>query len=320
MRAPPGEGGEGAPRGGDAGRPDERDPGSFGVEPGTVLDGPRDLGLTTTYVGRVVHYLRSVGSTSTELKALAREGALAGTVVLADEQTGGRGRSGRTWFSPDGLGVWMSVLLECDLPAERLAPLSIAAAVSVADALRELTGLDVRVKWPNDLLVGDRKLGGLLVESIQTAGERVESAVLGVGLNVGLGENDLPAELAGAATSLRLALGRPVARLDVLRATLLALEGCFKRYEREGIGAFRERWRELSSTLGREVTVAAGAANTPPEQGAAGERPDQSATGIVTDLAQSGALVIQDASGADREIWFGDVTLRQVKKRGVDDD
>ena len=313
MTAPSGEGGEGAPRGGDSAERAGGDPVSLGVEPGTVLDGPRDLGLTTTYVGGVVHYLRSAGSTSIELKALAREGAAVGTVVLADEQTGGRGRSGRTWFSPDRMGVWMSVLLRCELPADKLAPLSIATAVSVAGALRGLTGLDVRVKWPNDLLVGGRKLGGLLVESMQTAGEDVRSAVLGIGLNVNLTEDDFPAELAGSATSLRLALGRPVARLDVLRATLLALEKCFERYEREGIAGFRERWRELSSTLGREVMVAPGAANTQ-EQGAAGERLNQSATGTVTDLAESGALVIQDAAGERREIWFGDVTLRQVQR------
>ncbi len=312
MTAPPGEGGEGVPRGGNAAERADGDPGDLGVEPGTVLDGPRDLGLATTCVGRVVHYLRSVGSTSTELKALAREGAAVGTVVLADEQTGGRGRSGRTWFSPDRMGVWMSVLLESGAPAERLAPLSVAAAVSVADALRELTGLDVRVKWPNDLLVGDRKLGGLLVESMQTAGEKVVSAVLGIGLNVSLTEDDFPAELAGAATSLQLAWRRPVARLDVLRATLLALEECFERYEREGIVGFRERWRELSSTLGRGVTVVPSGANTPPEQGATGERLDQSTTGTVTDLAESGALVIRDEAGATREIWFGDISLRQL--------
>ncbi len=312
MTAPPGEGGEGVPRGGDAGERAGGDPGDLGIEPGTVLDGPRDLGLMTARVGRAVHYLRSVSSTSTELKALARDGAAAGTVVLADEQTGGRGRSGRTWFSPDGLGVWMSVLLRCELPAERLAPLSVAAAVSVADALRELTGLDVRVKWPNDLLVGGRKLGGLLVESMQTAGERVVSAVLGIGLNVGLTEDDLPAELVGTATSLQLAWRRPVARLDVLRATLLALEECFERYEREGIAGFRERWRELSSTLGREVTVTPRAAGTPPAQDAIGEGSDQSVTGTVTDLAESGALVIQDEAGATREIWFGDISLRRT--------
>jgi len=308
VTAPPGEGG-------------------LGVEPGTVLDGPRDLGLATTRVGRTVHYLRTVDSTSNKLKALAREGAAVGTVVLADEQTGGRGRSGRTWFSPDRMGVWMSVLLEGGASAERLAPLSVAAAVSVADALRELTGTDVRVKWPNDLLVGGRKLGGLLVESMQTAGERVVSAVLGIGLNVSLTEDDFPVDLAGTATSLRLAVGRPVARLDVLRATVLALEECFKRYEREGIAGFRERWRELSSTLGREVTVAPAAANTPHGPGDIGERPGGTVTGIVTDLAKSGALVIQDESGATREIWFGDVSLRctgdrlkHTETRGTDDD
>jgi len=293
VTAPPGEGG-------------------LGVEPGTVLDGPRDLGLATTRVGHIIHYLRTVDSTSNKLKALAREGATVGTVVLADEQTGGRGRSGRTWFSPDRMGVWMSVLLESGAAAERLAPLSVAAAVSVADALRELTGLDVRVKWPNDLLVGGRKLGGFLVESMQTAGERVVSAVLGVGLNVSLAEDDFPAELAGTATSLQLALGRPVARLDVLRVTLLALEECFERYERDGIAGFRERWRELSSTVGREVTVAPSAAKTPLARDSGGERPDQRVTGTVTDLAESGALVIQDKAGATREIWFGDISLRRT--------
>ena len=312
MRTPPGEGGEGASRGGPAGERAGGDSDSLGVEPGTVLDGPSDLGLATTYIGRTVHYLRTVGSTSSELKALAREGAAAGTVVLADEQTGGRGRSGRTWFSPDGLGVWMSVLLQCELSAERLAPLSIAAAVSVADALRELTGLDVRVKWPNDLLVGGRKLGGLLVESIQTAGKSVVSAVLGIGLNVNLTESDLPTELVGIATSLRSALGHPVPRLEVLSVTLLALERCFGRYEREGIAGFRELWRELSSTLGRDVTVTPGR----PSAGAA----ERIAAGTVTGLAESGALLLEDAAGAVHEIWFGDITLRHTDKRGTGDD
>jgi BirA family biotin operon repressor/biotin-[acetyl-CoA-carboxylase] ligase len=280
--------------------------GDLGVEPDSVLSGPRDLGLTTTYVGRTVHYLRTVDSTSSKLKALAQDGAAAGTVVLADEQTGGRGRTGRTWFSPAGLGVWMSVLLRWELSAERLAPLSIAAAISVADALRELTGLDVRVKWPNDLLVDGRKLGGLLVESIQTAGESVQSAVLGIGLNANLAETDLPAELVGIATSLRVALGRPVPRLELLRTMLLALEQCFERYEREGIEGFRERWKELSSTLGREVTV------TPsvPSAGAA----EPIATGTVIGLAESGALLLTDSSGTRREIWFGDITLRHTDK------
>ena len=202
----------------------------------------------------------------------------------------------------------MSVLFECELPAERLAPLSVAAAISIADALRELTGLDVRVKWPNDLLVGGRKLGGLLVESAQTAGERVRSAVLGIGLNVGLEENDLPPELERIATSLRMELKQSVSRLDVLLATLPALEDCFGEFERDGIAGFRERWRGLSSTLGREVVITPGAAAGP------------SVTGTVTDLAESGALVLTDDAGDRQEIWFGDITLRHSEAKGTDDD
>ncbi|MFH1690619.1 MAG: biotin--[acetyl-CoA-carboxylase] ligase [Candidatus Eisenbacteria bacterium] len=282
-------------------RPLREDLEGLGPEPSAVLDGARDLGLATRYVGRTVHHLRSVDSTSNVLRSLAADGAAAGTVVLADEQDAGRGRTGRKWYSPDGLGVWMSVLLRSEMSAERLAPLSIAAAVSLAEALRILAGLNVRVKWPNDLLVDGRKLGGLLVESAQMAGESVQSAVLGIGLNVGLDESDLPPELVGVATSLRIELGRSVTRLEVLRATLPALEECFDRFEREGIAGFRERWRGLSSTLGREVTITPGAA--------AGS----AVSGTVTDLSESGALVLEDAEGGRQDIWFGDITLRHVE-------
>lgn len=280
-------------------------PESLGVEPGSVLDGPRDLGLATSWVGRRVHYEKRVDSTNDVLKDLATSGAAAGTIVLADEQTGGRGRSGRTWFSPASTGIWMSVLLRLELPPERLAPLSIAAAVSVAGALAEQTGLDVRVKWPNDLLIGGRKLAGFLVEAAQTAGGTIESAVLGVGVNVGLAESDIPPELAGVTTSLSIELERPVERLEILRAVAPALEHCLGRYEVEGIAGFRERWRELSSTLGREVTVSPNASRGPTAP---------LFTGTVTDLAESGALVLSFASGGKREVWFGDVTLRRTKE------
>jgi BirA family biotin operon repressor/biotin-[acetyl-CoA-carboxylase] ligase len=273
--------------------------GGYGVAPDSVLDGPLDLGLRTDRAGRRVHYLASVGSTSTALKRLAQDGAEPGTVVLADKQTDGRGRSGRTWHSPGGRGVWMSLLLSCDSPAECLAPLSIAAAVSSAEALRTLTGLDVRVKWPNDLLVNGRKLGGFLVEAAHTDGGTVKSAVLGVGLNVDMGEADLPDELRGIATSLSAEAGHPVSRLDVLRAVLPALEACIDDFKRDGIGGFRERWRKLSSTVGQEVTVNPGTGAGHPVKG------------TVVDLARSGALVVEEPSGATREIWFGDVTLRR---------
>jgi BirA family biotin operon repressor/biotin-[acetyl-CoA-carboxylase] ligase len=296
-----------------------------GVTPGSVEDGREALGLRTRYVGHAVHYLSSVTSTSGVLRKLAGEGAAEGAVVLADEQTAGRGRSGRAWFSPAGLGVWASVLLRPSASADALAPLTIAAAVSVAKALSESTGAPLGVKWPNDIVAGvaephggergggeagggpspgaeleGRKLGGLLLESVQTAGGRVDSAVLGIGVNVGLTADDLPDELRDVATSLMMLLGQPVARVGVLRTVLESLEKCFDLFEQEGIGAFRERWQALSTTLGSEVHVRTG---------------DRDVTGRVTDLSPEGALVIEGEDGARTEVWYGDVTLRRSGKR-----
>jgi BirA family biotin operon repressor/biotin-[acetyl-CoA-carboxylase] ligase len=149
-------------------------------------------------------------------------------------------------------------------------------------------------------MVGGRKLAGLLVESAHTSGDRVRKAVLGIGLNVGLSEADLPPELVGVATSLVME-GRSIPRIEVLRATLRALEGCLEQYERAGIEGFRERWRGLSSTLGREVNIAS-----------AVDSNEAAFTGVVTDLAPSGALLLEDAAGGTREIWYGDVTLRHT--------
>lgn len=278
---------------------------SLGVAPDRVLDGRRQLGLPTRSLGARFHYLKSVGSTNAALAELARAGEPSGTVVLADEQTEGRGRLGRSWFSPDARGIWASVLLKVDAPAETVAPLGTAAAVAVAEALRAHTGLDVRVKWPNDVVVGGKKLAGLLVESAQTSEEPVEAAVVGIGLNVNLREDELPAGLARSTTSLRMCLGRDVRRLDVLGVVLSALEDCFDQFLREGFGGFRGRWRALSTLLGRRVLIGA----------APGAR-----EGSVTDLAPSGALVIGLPDGGTHEVWHGDVTPVLKDERGRDDD
>lgn len=265
----------------------------LGVEPGQVLDGRADLGLPTRYVGGRLHYLKVAESTNAVLTGLAEEGVPSGTAVLAEEQTGGRGRLGRTWHSPEGGGLWLSVLLRADLPAEKLAPLSVAVAVSVTEALRGLTGLDIRVKWPNDILMGGRKLGGVLVDSTAEAGSGTTSAVVGLGLNVNVTAGELPPELRGIATSLRESIGRELNRLQVLRAVAAALEDCFDQFLERGIEGLRQRWRDLSTLRGLRVTLNA----------ESGER-----TGTVVDMAVSGALILEMAEGGTKEVWHGDVT------------
>jgi BirA family biotin operon repressor/biotin-[acetyl-CoA-carboxylase] ligase len=248
--------------------------------------------------GRRIHSFASVESTNAIAKELADAGEPEGTIVLADEQTGGRGRSGREWFSPAGGGVWASIVVRPRLDAQRLAGLGIATAVAVADALGREFGFEGRVKWPNDILAGGRKLAGILVEAGQVAGQTIESAVVGIGLNVAIAAEDFPEPLRGTATSLSAVAGRPVDRLEALRVVLEAFEPAYERYVGEGAASVRERWRALSTTLGRDVEI---------------ESSGRTVRGTVVDLSPEGALVLEDADGRTVEVWHGDV---EAERRG----
>ena len=162
-------------------------------------------------VGATVHRFERVPSTNDEARALALAGAAHGTAVLAGEQTRGRGTKGRAWHSPPGLGLYASFVLRGPgggpVPFPHLLPL--AAGLAASDAVLEASGLEAAVKWPNDLVVAGRKLGGILSEAV-TRAPGGDFAVVGVGLNVGHGPADFPAELRGAATSIRQAGGAPV--------------------------------------------------------------------------------------------------------------
>jgi BirA family biotin operon repressor/biotin-[acetyl-CoA-carboxylase] ligase len=239
-----------------------------------------------------IHYFASVVSTNEVAKKLAEAGEPGGTVVLADEQTGGRGRSGRAWFSPAGGGVWASIVVRPSLEARRLAGLGIAIAVAVADALERAYGIGARVKWPNDVLAGGKKLGGVLVEAGQVAGDVVESAVVGIGLNVDIAPDGFPPDLRGTATSLATVTGRAVDRLEALRVVLEAFDAAYERYASGGGASARERWRELSTLLGHVVEI---------------ETTGRSTSGTVIDLSLEGALLVESADGRTVEVWHGDV-------------
>jgi BirA family biotin operon repressor/biotin-[acetyl-CoA-carboxylase] ligase len=194
--------------------------------------------LATSWLGRAYEWHAVCASTSDLAAARARAGAPAGLVVAADAQTAGRGRLGRSWHSPPGESLYVSLLLRPARPAAEIPPLTLLAGAAVADALAPL-GVTPRLKWPNDLqLVGKdgvrRKLCGILTE-MATAGARVEHVVVGIGLNVnGL---SFPPELAGRATSLRAALGHAVDRTAVLAAVLAAFEPRYAEFERRGPSA-----------------------------------------------------------------------------------
>ncbi len=176
-------------------------------------------------VGAIVHRLESVPSTNDAARALALGGAAHGTAVLAHEQTRGRGTKGRAWVSPAGLGLYASFVLRGPdggaVPTPHLVPL--AAALAAADAVREVSGLEVRLKWPNDILSEGRKLGGVLAEGVR-GGVGGDFVVVGIGLNAGHGADDFPEEIRSSSTSLRLAGGRAAGVEALFEALCRALD------------------------------------------------------------------------------------------------
>jgi BirA family biotin operon repressor/biotin-[acetyl-CoA-carboxylase] ligase len=245
--------------------------------------------------GQPVHSAPELPSTNDEAHRLAAEGAPHGALVVADAQSQGRGRRGRSWVTPPGTALAFTLVLRPELPPARAPELQLAAAVAVCEAARALGAARAAIKWPNDVECGGRKLSGLLAE-LRTSGDRLEHVVLGVGLNVNLTEEHLPVELRETATSLLLERGEAVPRAWVLFRLVERLDhwlGVHERFE-----PVRARWRELSSTLGRSVRI---------ESGTAGDAAGQGLHGEAVDLAEDGALLVRDEQGVVHRISAGDV-------------
>jgi BirA family transcriptional regulator, biotin operon repressor / biotin---[acetyl-CoA-carboxylase] ligase len=191
-------------------------------------------------IGTIILRFESVLSTNDAARDLIRACAAHGTVVVAEEQTSGRGTKGRSWHSPRGLGLYASFLLRWEAsggPGESFPLLPLVAGLAAADAVRDAAGVEARLKWPNDLVHGRRKLGGILTEGVLRAGAPGH-AVVGIGLNVNHGETDFPAELRTAATSLSLITGRPADIEDLLARLCQTLDSWYNsliRGDRDGI-------------------------------------------------------------------------------------
>jgi len=211
--------------------------------------------LTTRRLGRDCRYVAETGSTNRDVAALAQGGAEEGLVMVAGRQTAGRGRMTRVWFSPPGVNLYFSVLLRPAVEPGRAASLPLVAGLAVADALAGLIpGLAVRIKWPNDILIGGKKLCGILCE-MQAETDCVRHIVLGVGMNVNLTDDQLTGELRGRATSLRIEAGRTFSRVAVLAAVLNQFEPLYDRWRMEGLGPLLEAIGTYDALSGRDITL-----------------------------------------------------------------
>jgi BirA family biotin operon repressor/biotin-[acetyl-CoA-carboxylase] ligase len=206
-------------------------------------------GLETKFVGRTILSRSSVTSTNAEAKRIAPSSEN-GTVVVAEVQTVGRGRMERSWHSPKG-GIWMSVILKPHIPPALASRVNMAAAVALARALEGLYGLDVRIKWPNDLLVGEMKVSGILTE-IGAEMDSLDYAVVGIGINANLDPDLFPEEW--KATSISRLLGRDVLRARLVQRVLEELEGACEEVE-ASFDQVYEEWKDRSATLGRRVRI-----------------------------------------------------------------
>jgi BirA family biotin operon repressor/biotin-[acetyl-CoA-carboxylase] ligase len=245
-------------------------------------------------IGCRVLYFARTSSTMDRAREAARLEAEEGTILLADEQTAGRGRLQRTWVAPPGSSILFSVLLRPSLAM--LPRLTVMASLAVAAAVEDCGAGPARIKWPNDVLIGGRKVAGILLES-ELRGASVAFAIAGIGVNVNLDASAL-ADLAVPATSLSSALGRDLPRGEVFRALVASLDAHYRRL-RDG-EALHEAWRARLVTLGQPVTATIG--NLVEE-------------GTAEDVDADGSLILRRPDGSRVTIVAGDVTLRRTETR-----
>jgi BirA family transcriptional regulator, biotin operon repressor / biotin---[acetyl-CoA-carboxylase] ligase len=246
--------------------------------------------LTTERFGRELRCFDEVGSTNTIARDLARAGAVEGTVVIADAQTQGRGRLGRSWASPAGRNLYLSIVLRPQLPDARLGQVSLVAGVASCEAVREWC--PALLKWPNDVLVDGRKVAGLLIESEGEAHNRF--LILGIGVNLNTTLDDFPEELRAKAGSIRIATSTLVDRERFTASLLLRLERRYDELHAQGFAPLRSTWETLSTLMGADICV---------------DEPAGRVEGIALGLDDDGALRVRLASGEVHRVVAGDVTV-----------
>lgn len=246
-------------------------------------------GLETAHLGRHVAHFERTESTQPIARDLADAGAPHGTLVVAEEQEGGRGRLNRPYVSPRG-GIWATVVLRGPLPASRAPLVSLAAGVAVARAVAEVTGLEPLLKWPNDVQVGGKKIAGILTE-LAAEEQAVHYLLVGTGINANFSADSLPAGIQSTATTLRDAAGAPISRLRLLQAYLREMESLFEQL-RESSHFVVDAWRSLPNTIGRRVRA---------------DLWDGSVHGTAIALLDDGALLIRTDAGDEVRVTAGDV-------------
>ena len=250
-------------------------------------------------IGREVIFYDVTTSTNEKAMELAQKapGRLEGTVIIADSQERGRGRFGRTWISPPGVNLYFTVLLKPSFSAKEASVVTLMAAIAVASAIRECVNLNAVIKWPNDILIGNKKVGGILTE-MKSNIDTVDFIAVGIGVNVNMSLDALPENLRALATSLKGEKGEMINRVRLLGTILAKMEHWYKILLKGGKKALFDEWLRLNSTIGEKVMV---------------KTHNHTLRGIAEGVGDNGELIVKLSSGKTEKILAGEVT---ILKRG----
>ncbi|MRG86379.1 biotin--[acetyl-CoA-carboxylase] ligase [Salinibacillus xinjiangensis] len=251
--------------------------------------------LKTDWLGQNMHFEEQVDSTQTVAHQLAREGAEHGTVIVADEQLKGRGRLHRPWHSQKGSGIWMSIILRPDIEPHRAPQLTLASAVAITKMLKFLTGVQPKIKWPNDIFVGDRKLAGILTE-MQAEQDLIEYVIIGIGLNVNLDQKAVPDDLQDVATSIQLETGKAWKREELIQELLYQMESIYELFLQQGFSSIKQAWEQDAYRLGETITVKA-------------RRKEWEATLI--GIHEDGALIVEDENQSKSVLYSAEIDWKK---------
>lgn len=247
--------------------------------------------LSSALVGRKIYFYESLSSTSIKAFELARAGEAEGAVVIAETQTGGKGRVGRRWESPSGVNLYASVILRPDVAPSNAHELTFVSAVAVAEAVASLTGARPEVKWPNDILIDGRKAAGILLE-MSSETDRVNFVVAGIGLNVNSRSQMYSEDVGARAISLSEKTGMLLDRAEVARRVFTSIDKWYRIYFEKGFASVLGEWRGYFSSVGAEVRVASFG---------------KILEGVCVGVGSDGALLLKTRSGAVERIVAGDV-------------
>ncbi|MFH0739343.1 MAG: biotin--[acetyl-CoA-carboxylase] ligase [Candidatus Omnitrophota bacterium] len=243
--------------------------------------------LNTKFIGKRISYFDTVSSTMDIAVEMGMRGCVEGAIVIAEGQSRGRGRFNREWFSPKYKGIYLSLILRPRIAPNAAPILTLLAAVSICEAIKEVTGIDARIKWPNDILIHNKKLAGILTE-ISAETDITHFVVIGLGLNV---NNDKKSLIAGA-TSLAEQKKEKISRTELLQEILRRIEGNYLELQENSAGAILDKWRKSNLTLGRRVRVVSN---------------KNTREGQALDIDTDGALLIRNDSGLIEKVMAGDI-------------